>query len=335
MEDTDWTDILKNINEKECTPFIGEGASASWLYLGRDLASKWADQHGYPLPLEDLEESYRLTSVAQFMAIKKRDPNEPKNLLSEYIKEKDKDKPDFSLDEYKTTPYAVLADLNLPIYITTNYDLLMESALEKKGKKPISEFCRWNNDLKALAKLPDFAPVFDRKYRYRPTSDQPLVYHLLGLYLLRGRYRLTDKDQDVVENKMLPSSMVLTEKDYIDFVIFLNKEDEKTIFPPVIREALARHSLLFIGYKLEDISFRVIFQGVVSFQASYRKKGLAVQLPPSIAKSKQEQAVGKQEQAEEYLEQYTKDMYKVSVYLGDSAKFSEELHQRWDNFKKR
>jgi SIR2-like domain len=55
--------------------------------------------------------------------------------------------PNFYLDEYRNTPPAGLADLNLPIYITTNYDYFIEEALKAKGKQPISDFCRWNEDL--------------------------------------------------------------------------------------------------------------------------------------------------------------------------------------------
>lgn len=59
--------------------------------------------------------------------------------------------------------------------------------------------------------------------------------------------------------------MVLTERNYIDFVINLNKNDEKLTLPSTIRTALAAaSSLLFIGYSFEDLTFRVIFQGVIS-----------------------------------------------------------------------
>ena len=41
----------------------------------------------------------------------------------------------------------------------------------------------------------------------------------------------------------------------------------------------------------------------------------------------------KQEQALRYLDQYTKNMFKVHVYWGDVDKFSEELRARWEKFK--
>ena len=318
LKDNDWDDLLESIKEKKCTPFIGERACAPWLPFGRDLASKWADEHGYPL-----EDSYQLSRVAQFLAIEEGDNNHPKHILRKHLEKVEP--PNFSLEEHRKTPYSVLADLNLPVYITTNHDLFMEAALKSKGKAPVSDFCLWNKDLRSLAKTAEIFSVFERGSKYRPTPSSPLVYHLYGLYCLSVQYR--PNDRDIQDDKDIPQSMVLTEKDYIDFVINLNKEDEKIIFPPVIRQALAMTSLLFIGYSLDDISFRVIFQGVVSLQASMRKTSIAVQFPPRIA-------YNKPDQARKYLDQYTKDMFKVHVYWGDASEFSKELRQRWDNFKK-
>jgi SIR2-like domain len=48
--------------------------------------------------------------------------------------------------------------------------------------------------------------IYKENSEYKPKPNEPLVYHLYG-------------DIDI------PGSMVLTEKDYIDFVIFLNKEE--------------------------------------------------------------------------------------------------------------
>ena len=77
--------------------------------------------------------------------------------------------------------------------------------------------------------------------------------------------------------------MVLSEKDYFEFVINLNKNDEKDMLPSVIRTELATSSLLFIGYALEDINFRAIFQGFLSFLSSidkkYRKFSVAIRTP--------------------------------------------------------
>jgi hypothetical protein len=131
----------------------------------------------------------------------------------------------------------------------------------------------------------------------------------------------------MLDDKDVSQSMVLTEKDYIDFVINVNQEDEKLIFPPAIRDALAMTSLLFMGYSLDDMSFRIIFQGVVKMRASVRKTSIGVQLPPKYLSDNTANQVKK------YLDQYTDNLFKVHVYWGNPNEFSKELRQRWDNYK--
>jgi hypothetical protein len=301
LSDEDWEELLYAIKDQKCTPFIGAGACAPWLPLGSEIARDWASKYDYPLG-----DSYQLARIAQFLAIKEDNDMYPKNILSRLIKEKRP--PDFRLDKQRNTPYSVLADLNLPIYITTNYDKFMEAALQSRGKDPVSEFCRWNEDLYRYVTKAGLISIFDKEKEYTPSSERPLVYHLYGVY-----------DQ--------ASTMVLTEKDYIDFVISLNKGDEKISLPTVVRIALARTPLLFVGYRLEDISFRVIFQGVTSFLGVKRPNiSVAVQLPPIFSEEKKEKA-------QEYLTQYTKNMFEINVYWGNTDEFVKELRERLDNFR--
>jgi hypothetical protein len=85
------------------------------------LANKWAKQYDYPF-----EDSQRLESVAQFLAIEQGDESVPKYMLSKILREKNP--PDFALEQFRNMPYAVLANVPFPIYITTNYDHFMESS---------------------------------------------------------------------------------------------------------------------------------------------------------------------------------------------------------------
>jgi hypothetical protein len=290
-----WRNLLESIEQKKCTPFIGAGASSNWLPLARHIADKWREEYGYPL------DDYDLAKVAQFLAIQNEDELAPKEILSSELKKIKP--PNFSLEENRNTPYAVLADLNLPIYITTNYDHFMEEVLRSRGKDPVSEFCRWNNYAQA-AGIPS---VFDNPNKYHPTEARPLVYHLHG---------------DLVT----PQSMVLTESDYIDFIVNLNSES--AVLPSVIKQSLASTPLLFVGYSLLDINFRIIFRGIMNFIGSrFLSSNVAVMRPPKNLSDE------KQERAKEYLKEYTKNMFKVNVYWGDASMFSEELRQRRNNFK--
>jgi hypothetical protein len=310
-EEDYWDDLLSDIQAGNCTPIIGEGVSASYIPPSGEIASKWAEKYGYPL-----QDSYQLSRVAQYLAIENPDKGAeeyPKRALKREIGSIKP--PDFSTKELENTTYAVLADLNLPIYITTNYDLFMEAALKAKGKSPVSEFCRWN-------KISGIPSVFNVDEKYTPRPERPLVYHVYGLYELRGEYR-PDLDG---RNMDLPRSLALTEKDYIDFALEISK-DEK-ILPTQIYDALSLTSLLLIGYDLHDISFRVFFQGIIKTQSKPRGTILSVQLQPK-------QAVNP-DQAMTYLRRYTAFMFgAVRVYWGDPCNFCKDLRQRRENFKKK
>jgi len=291
-----WTYLLDSIQKKSCTPFIGAGASSQWLPLASEIACKWAKEYGYPL-----EDSYDLSRVSQFLAVSMRNELSPKFIIREELKEKKP--PNFALPEFINTPYALLASLNLPIYITTNYDYFMEKALKDFGKEPISEFCRWNN----FAKAAGIPSVFDNPDTYIPTEARPLVYHLHG-------------------DLETPQSMVLTESDYIDFIVSANSRSG--VLPKLISQALAATSLLFIGYSLVDMNFRIIFRGIMNFLGSqFQLPNVAVMRTPHGVTD------DKQSLAQEYLKEYSKNMFKVDVYWGDALLFSDDLRKRWNEFR--
>ena len=144
---TDWWKELRNqqflqeIRQQNFIPFIGPGACKPWIPAANVIANLWAQKYQYPFPwFKD-----QLPRVAQFSATKQGSKEVPKEELSNELRKIKA--PDFTLAEYRNTPSVVLADLNLPIYITTNYDHFIEEALRIRGKEPISEFCRWSEDL--------------------------------------------------------------------------------------------------------------------------------------------------------------------------------------------
>ena len=147
----------------------------------------------------------------------------------------------------------------------------------------------------------------DLKYRpttipYKPTPSEPLVYHLHGI-------------------SDIPQSMVLTEKDYFDFAISLAKMKPTEALPSWVNKALAG-SLLFMGYRLEDITFRVIFQALTAIidEGLLRPVSVAVQLPPKSLGA-----------AQNYLKLYTKKMFEVDVCWGNLKDFCTALRQQWNN----
>jgi hypothetical protein len=305
--ETAWEILLYDIADKRCIPFVGPGASERWVQLDA-TAKEWAEKFQYPYPLED---SSQLPRVSQFLAIREGDESTPKKLLSRRIKDL-KSRPMFSAPEYENTVYAVLADLNLPIYVTTNYDHLMEDALTDKGKKPIMEYSIWKdlgvnrNTVGQIESSHTSSGYFDSDTpQRRPTSAEPLVFHLLG-------------DIDT------PQSMVLTEKDYIDFAIYLSKMGDRYTLPHSIRQNLSNSTLLFVGYRLEDIRFIIVFEGFIKLMSSLQSKSIAVQvqLPSKIESESQKKII------QEYLEKFTESYFKIDIYWGDSESFFQQLRNR-------
>jgi hypothetical protein len=294
IEEKDWDDLLMLVRMEKCTPFIGAGASFPYLPLGAELAYDWSDKYNYPLR----RDSNDLAKVAQFMAID-RYPMFPKHIIAQEFK--NKDQPDFSGEE---DPHGILADLNLPIYITTNYDRFMFDALKTRQKFPDRELCRSSNEVDQMLRLKQVKPILGPEYV--PTAKRPLVYHLHG-YL------------------EIPESMVMTENDYLDFMIRLHEKDSP-ILPPQITIALATNALLFVGYSLADWNFRVLFRSIFSSISSMTNLIIAVQLRPTDVKS--------EDDAMEYLSKYFgsvlgKDI-RVRVYWGEATEFAKALRKHWE-----
>lgn len=295
LEEDDWQNLLMRISEKECTPFVGAGASAGTLLPAKDIATSWAKEYGYPL-----SDSDNLARVAQFLAVA-HDPMFPKELIRRDFQSKTG--PDFTDPD---EPHRLLADLALPLYITTNYDNFMFKALQARRAPadPLRELCRWNKLIEMKA-----PPRIDST---KLTSARPLVYHLHGYC-------------------DIPQSIVLTEDDYLEFLVRISRDNEEPLLPPTVRTALATTSLLFVGYSLADWDFRVLFRGLIgSLGSTLGMTSIAVQLKPTVSGSSAEEA----QRAQQYLAQYFEKIQtvKVRVYWGLATEFAHEFRQRWEAF---
>lgn len=282
LRESDWNLLKARVADGLCTPFLGAGAVAHVLPLGAEIAQRWAEVHEYPL-----EDAHDLARVSQYLAVHQDDAMYPKELLGRELG--DLPLPDFSM---ASEPHAVLARLPLPVYITTNYDDAMYAALVDAGKEPVRELCRWNRSPALADQVSPFATA-----GYAPSPARPLVYHLHGW--LRA-----------------PESLVLTEDDYLDFLVAISRDP--TLLPHPVQRALAGTSLLFIGYRLADWDFRVIHRGLVAAtEASLRRLSVTVQL-------------SKEEPAREYLDSYFGAL-KLRVYWGTATDFISELRSRWES----
>ena len=297
LTEDDWTELLKRIDSGKCTPFLGAGACHGSLPLGADIASDWADKYDCPLPYHRED----LARVAQFLAVTRNDDMSPKEELCARFR--NCDPPNFDeADE----PHAVLASLPLPVFVTTNYDDFMVRALAHRQKEPVQEMCLWNSYVVKLVQERQLSRLV-LETGFEPTMANPVVYHLHGHF-------------------GIPESMVLTETDYVSFLVAWSKR--KDMIPPRIQRAFSGASLLFVGYSLEDWTFRVLMRALVSsLEAGLRRVSVAVQLVPETVPQE------KQQHAQDYLRSYFHTLFKVSVYWGTAREFAGELAGRWRRFR--
>jgi hypothetical protein len=296
LREEDWTTLIERIEDGDCTPFLGSGISAEKIPAARRMANE--------LQLEaqcTVKEKDDLVQVAQAAALK-YDPVWPKRkVVKKWFEGTAPPDPNDA-----TEPHNVLAVLPFPIYITTNYDHFMVAALQddRKKKKPIQEYCRWNDFLKQQK------PVLTRDML--PTKVEPLVYHL------HGHYQLLE-------------SMVLTEDDYLDFLVGLSsgmerpspsssRLEEVPFLPMPIQNALCRTSLMLIGYSLADWDFRVLLRGLLTkVTKGMQYMSVTVQLEQ-----------GTEEERAQLVKYFSRELGpELRFYWGKARDFAAELQKRW------
>jgi len=120
-----------------------------------------------------------------------------------------------------------LAELDFPLVITTNYDQLFEQALAATGKQP-----------RVAVYTPNLEPTVD----YRdPTAESPIVFKIHG---------------DIAR----PETIVITDEDYIQFVLRMSNKDPYDPVPLTLKYYLTGWTTLFVGYSLLDYNLRLLFK---------------------------------------------------------------------------
>ncbi|WP_026403689.1 MULTISPECIES: SIR2 family NAD-dependent protein deacylase [Actinomadura] len=295
MEDRDWDRLIRQLRAGQVAPFLGAGACHGTLEMAGALAGRWADEYDYPF-----EDRFDLARVMRYVAVLEDDLTYVKG---EFLR---RHFTGITAPNDPDDPHVALARFPLPLYLTTNYDDLLTRSLRAAGRDPRRVLCPWYDgapyDPDAFVPPPGGSP-----------ADEPVVYHLHG-------------------HDGHPESLVLTEDDYIQFLVALiedrNKEEDTSarvsLVPPAVQEALARRPLLFVGYSLRDWTFQVLLQGLVKgLPTTHRRSHISVQMLPLPDGATDDQ----RRSAEEYLDRYFADL-KVSVYWGSARDFFRELNRR-------
>lgn len=190
------------------------------------------------------------------------------------------------LDDLLNNPLALLASFRLPIYLTTSYHSFLEQALQAAGARPRTELCPWHEGLDSITS------AFDGNYE--PSPAEPVVYHLHGY----DEY---------------PNSLVLTEDNYLEFLVAVSEHRGKDTdrIPDRIRQALNDSALVLLGYSLQDWDFRSLFWGLVKMRTR-QPRSVAIQLQPN-------------RQEQEYLKQYL-GKAKFDVVWEDTVSYLRQLY---------
>ena len=316
-----WDDLLYNIEMGECTPFLGPGVTSDLLPSPEELAQTLALENHYPFPDRD-----NLLKVAQYLGTmnNKRLRRETlRTLVSGFIRRTDPSGPHPKVkgraQELAQTIaetwaglngqaldneiHHQLAALDLPLYITTNFDNCMALALETVRKVSARQVTvNWQDLLKRTAERPQ--PKLDPP----PTTEEPVVVHLFG----------TDDDL---------TSMILTEDDYLDYLSIISR-DYAYLLHTDIQEALASNTLLFLGYRLEDMDLKIIMRGLLTHLdlEKWDMPHVAVQIEGAAANSEDQKEVVR------YFQRYFSNS-KIDVYWGSTHQFVADLYGRWQAYR--
>jgi len=124
---------------------------------------------------------------------------------------------------------SALARLNFPLVITTNYDQLFEAALRDANKTPV-------------------VSVYD-KDGHAPTQDYPGNLDAQEPFVVK-----------IHGDVQAPESIVITDEDYIQFVLRMSDKEPFNPVPLTFRYQFTRWPTLFVGYSLMDYNLRLLFK---------------------------------------------------------------------------
>jgi SIR2-like protein len=331
--------LVDMLADGTCTPLLGAGASCEAIPLGERLALTWAKQYSYPLA-----DTTNLARVTQYV-LSSGAVHDVEELKDRFVGDflRTVEPPDFS-DPCQI--HAVLAGFGLPIYVTTNFDDFMCQALWAQHKKPVVGISPWYPQSSARNAsrpvLHDWSPVAEleplRMARnqppFQPQDARPLVYHLHG-------------------HHSKPASLVLTEDDFIEYLLRLNTDlskhtnlgetrRDRTVVPSMVQAALGDRSVLFVGYSLRDVSFQVLFRTLTrGVDPRYRHHGISIQLAPPLIRettctcdccdhvgvTADDDKDSVNYAAMDYLDRYFAEQ-RITVFWGTTRDFAEDLLRR-------
>ena len=304
-----WRSLVGSVRQGRFVPLVGADVGEHVFGAGRDLAGELGKQHGFPMAAHHLG---HLPKVAQYLSIdesRKYARDAVLHLMHKQVSERFPEIAEEGLSlpklldgvvekQEESDPFRILASLPGAVYIAAGADPLMLKSLKSVGKTPKPLLCNW----RPTADNHPREPVYEDE----PSPDQPIVYHVFGVL---GK----------------PDSLVLTEDDFFDHLIATS---EYKLIPTAVRGALTRSSLLFLGFHLNELSFRCLFRLIMTLGGVHKLREYAhvgVQVDP------EEHDLSDLEGARQYLADYFgagTGGPPISIYWGTPTDFLKELQQQ-------
>jgi hypothetical protein len=317
VSDAYWRTLVSKIRRGQCTPILGPGIASELLPTPEELARAISSGR-YPFA-----DTADLRRVSQFLGTIDNDDMRQRvlNHLTASLRRhlgssngtaKIENLSDLQLDQwnhlsqtFETEIHQQLASLGLPLYLTTNFDNFLTRALEAKlggNGKVRREAVVWRipREERAILSPP-------------PSADNPVVLHLFG----------TDQDPTDCEHARL-ASLVLTEDDHLDYLARIS-HDQEIFLPASVNALLAKNTLLFLGYRLEDLDLKVILRGLLTYLAlaKYDRMQLAVQIETETQDASIQREVT--DYFQQSFRQYFSSKSDVKIYWGSAHQFMADL----------
>ena len=311
-----WRSLLAPVARGKVVPIIGPRLLEAAHGSSHETATRLAGTHHYPMAAHEWDD---LPRVTEYVGVKQSRFNVVqayKDQLLHDLIEQHRDwlppgeippankKPRLArllglvgahLREDASEPHRILAELGASVYVTTNFDPLLEWALEAHARTPQQVRTPWRYKRKPLSPAELGIKV--------PTASAPLVYHVFGAF---GPETETEKDHD---------RLVLTENDYFDVLLHANAA---RLIPSEVESALVDNSLLFLGFRLTDWHFRVLFRLMMSLEGREKLRDychVAVQLDPDM------HTMADVAGAKVYLAEYLGKETNINIFWGSSEEF--------------
>ncbi len=312
--EVDWESLVLRLNNGVVIPILGPRMTQGLLPSAEEIAESWAREYQYPMKMQD-----DLPRVAQFIETEKgqQTPHDLlvgkvfRNALLAQVENQDQGPlRQLSLSQVmekimahrfhhdRNEPHRILAELPISTYMTTNYDSFMAAALQLAGKKSIGEYCHWNsNDLNDIKASADYQSL-------EGTLANPLVFHLYG-------------------HHERATSLVLTEDNYLDFLRII-ASDYKFRMPERLHSSVVNSMVLFLGYELDSLHFRVLYRTMVAELKDLKRDRIAV-----LQIEREENQPSRVEVLLRFMKKYCHNL-QIKVYEGSVRDFLFELRNHWE-----